>query len=428
MAKRSKTSSLDVYVGTSKVGLYVRERSGATSFRYDPKWLGSKKAFPISLSMPLSSRVWKGKECSAYFDGLLPDLEEIRSTIAAREHADSANTFDLLAVIGRDCVGALRFIPTGEDPGDPTHMKSRLLKDRDIEERLKKLGSSPLGMIDEDEGFRISLAGAQEKTAFLLHKGKWRLPIGATPTSHIFKPPIERKQDGIDLSDSHWNEWICLELCREYGLKTAKSKVLKFGKKEVIVIERFDREWKDGVLYRRPQEDLCQALGVSPDKKYQSHGGPKIIDILKFLDGSSSPYEDRLSFFKAQVLNWVLGATDGHAKNYSIELSASGFRLAPLYDIMSVYPYRLPQNRMKLAMSIGNNNRYIVDRIIPRHFYQTAQKGGIKKEDIDKIFHEIHEGTHAALSKVSKKISKTSAPKKTFNRITEGIETRLRNI
>jgi len=122
--------------------------------------------------------------------------------------------------------------------------------------------------------------------------------------------------DGADFSDTPWNEWLCLTLCRALGLETANAQVLKFDGKPVIVVERFDRVWQDGVLYRLPQEDICQALGVPPVWKYQSDGGPGIIDVPEFLNGAVAPHEDRLPFMKVQIVFWLLAAIDGHAKNF----------------------------------------------------------------------------------------------------------------
>ena len=155
MGRKRQKRVLDVYVGSSKVGSYTREPGGATSFRYDPDWLSSEKAFPISLSMPLSDRVWSGEGASSYFDGLLPDDRTVREKIAAREQADSAGIFDLLAVIGRDCVGALRFVPEGLEPGDPTEMSYRPVDDNEIARRIASLGNTPLGM-QADDDFRLA--------------------------------------------------------------------------------------------------------------------------------------------------------------------------------------------------------------------------------------------------------------------------------
>jgi len=309
---------LNVYLGSSKIGEYSRAPSGATSFRYAPDWLSSDRAFPISLSMPLSDRIWSGEGATSYFDGLLPDDRTVREKIAAREQAESAGIFDLLAVIGRDCVGALRFVPEGADPGDPTKMEYRPVTDDEIAARLASLGTNPLGLYADEDDFRISIAGVQEKTAFLQVDNQWQLPLGPTPTSHIFKPAMKVGPDGADFSDTPWNEWLCLVLCRALGLDTAKAEVRMYDSKPVIVVERFDRTWQEGVLYRLPQEDLCQALGVPPLRKYQSDGGPGIVEVMEFLNGAVAPLEDRLTFMKAQIVFWLLAAIDGHAKNFSI--------------------------------------------------------------------------------------------------------------
>lgn len=429
MGRKRKERVLDVYVGTSCVGTYTRAPGGAIAFRYAPDWLTSDKAFAISLSMPLSDKVWTGDAANAYFDGLLPDDQKVRETIAAREHADSAGTFDLLASIGRDCVGALRFVPEGEPPGDPTAMTSRPVSDDDIAPRLAALGTNPLGMATGEEDFRISIAGVQEKTAFLRVKNRWHLPLGATPTSHIFKPAMRQGASGADFSDTPWNEWLCLHLCRAFGLPAASAEVLEFGGKPAIVIERFDRLWKDHILYRLPQEDLCQALGVPPIRKYQSDGGPGIADILTFLNGAESPREDRLSFMRAQIVFWLLAAIDGHAKNFSVFLTPTGFRLTPLYDVMSVAPYpQYAPQKVKLATAAGNQKRYRLKTILPRHFYQTAQQAGTAKEDMDELFADILARIDPAIADAAALAAKAGMPSKTADAIFAGIRDRARLI
>ena len=417
MGRKRKERVLGVYVGTSCVGTYTRAPSGATAFRYTPGWLAADRAFPISLSMPLSDKV--------YFDGLLPDDQKMRETIAAREHADSAGTFDLLASIGRDCVGALRFVPEGEDPGDPEDMPRRPIDDDEIAQRLAALATNPLGIHASADEFRISLAGVQEKTAFLWLNDQWQLPLGATPTSHIFKPAMKEGPNSADFSDTPWNEWLCLKLCHSFGLPTANAEVLRFGGKPVIVVERFDRLWQGKVLYRLPQEDMCQALGIPPIRKYQSDGGPGIADILTFLNGAQSPREDRLTFMRAQIVFWLLAAIDGHAKNFSIFLTPGGFKLTPLYDVMSVAPYReYSPHKIKLAMAVGDSRHYRIKGIQRRHFYQTAQKAGIAKQDMDDLFSDILARIGPAISEAADTARQAKMPEKTVDAILSSIEKR----
>ena len=425
MGRKRQARVLEVYVGTSRVGRYTRAPDGATAFRYDPDWLSSDHAFSISLSMPLSDRIWSGEGAASYFDGLLPDDRTVREKIAAREHAESAGIFDLLAVIGRDCVGALRFVPEGADPGDPTRMDYRPVSDDEIAARLAALGTNPLGLYADEDDFRISIAGVQEKTAFLWIDNQWQLPLGPTPTSHIFKPAMKEGPDGADFSDTPWNEWLCLTLCRALGLETARTEVRVFDGKPVMVVERFDRTWQKGILYRLPQEDLCQALGVPPMRKYQSDGGPGIVDIMSFLNGAIAPYEDRLTFMKAQIVFWLLAAIDGHAKNFSIFLTPGGFRLTPLYDVMSAAPYpEFPAQKVKLAMAIGDKGYYRLSQIQLRHFYQTGKKAGLSVQNMDNLFSDLSTRMEGATTEVAALAAEAGIPELTTGPILEGVRKR----
>ncbi len=423
MGRKRKERILDVYVGSSRVGTYSRAPNGSTSFRYHQGWIASERAFPISLSMPLSNRIWSGMHANSFFDGLLPDNPAVRNKIAAREQIDSAGTFDLLSVIGRDCVGALRFVPEGLDPGDPAKMDYRPVNDEEIASRIASLGTAPLGIHATDD-FRISIAGVQEKTAFLRMNSQWQLPLGPTPTSHIFKPAMKEGPNGADFSDTPWNEWFCLALCRALGLETANTEVLIFDDKPVIVVERFDRLWLDNVLYRLPQEDICQALGVPPIQKYQSDGGPSITDILEFLNGAVAPREDRMRFMKTQIVFWLLAAIDGHAKNFSIFLTPGGYKLTPLYDVMSAAPYpEYSDHKIKLAMALGNSH-YRIKEIQPGHFYQTGQKAGLRKDDMDDIFSTLVPQIDTATTKVRALAIREGVPETTYEPILVGIKTR----
>lgn len=426
VGRKRKTAHLDIYVGSTRVGEYARSANGSTSFRYITEWVDSQKAFPISISMPLSDRLWRGREVSTFFDGLLPDEPVVRNKIASRESADSGSTFDLLSVIGRDCVGALRFIPEGRDPGNPTEMNYKPISDTDIAKRIATLDTAPLGVNAEND-FRISIAGVQEKTAFLKVDGQWQLPVGATPTSHIFKPRM--KSAVADFADSPWNEWFCLGLCRELGLNTTKADVILLDNKPVLVVERFDRAWKNGVLYRLPQEDMCQALGVSPTAKYQSEGGPSVIDIMNLLNGAISPLEDKVHFYNALVVFWLMAAIDGHAKNFSIFLTPGGYKLTPLYDVMSVAPYKsLSLHKAKLAMSFGDKGYYRLKQIQPRHLLQTAKLSGLHEGLVNDQIALILSRIDDAVQRVVVLSKKAGMPQDTAEKIVATVLTQAKKL
>ncbi|MGB6488870.1 MAG: HipA domain-containing protein, partial [Steroidobacteraceae bacterium] len=303
MARMSNRPPLRVYLNGRLVGHLRREASGAIDFTYDPTWLAWNNAIPMSLSLPLREDRYIGDPVIAVLDNLLPDNNDIRRRLAERAHAGGSDAYSLLAAVGRDCVGALQFVPEGVDTGKAGEVNAQAVTEREVAERISNLARNPLGIGENDREFRISIAGAQEKTALLYWKDNWHVPHGTTATTHILKPQIGRLPDGIDLSNNVENEHLCLELVRALGLPAARSEIKDFTGKRALVIERFDRIWtSDGRLLRIPQEDCCQALSVPPSRKYESHGGPGICDLVELLKGSDVPDEDQKTLFKAQVI------------------------------------------------------------------------------------------------------------------------------
>jgi serine/threonine-protein kinase HipA len=379
MARRRAHVPLLVLINDRLAGRLEKEPSGAVSFQYDETWLDWGPAFPISLSLPLRPATYRGEPVSAVFDNLLPDNPAIRRMVAERTGAAGADPYGLLEQIGRDCVGALQIVPADERPDPPVELSGDPLSDTDIERILANLARAPLG-VDPDDEFRISVAGAQEKTALLRLNGQWLRPRGMTPTTHILKPQLGQipTADGIiDLSNSVENEHYCLRLMEGFGLKAAQSQIARFGERKVLVVERFDRGWRGERLLRLPQEDFCQVMGVPSSRKYQSHGGPGAVDILKRLREADDPAADQAAFLKSQIIFWLIGATDGHAKNFSLFIRPGGrFALTPFYDVLTAQPAfdarAIPHRQFRLAMSVGDSRHYKVLDIQGRHFQETA--------------------------------------------------------
>jgi serine/threonine-protein kinase HipA len=158
------------------------------------------------------------------------------------------------------------------------------------------------------------------------------------------------------------------------------------GDQAVLVVERFDRAWMDGGTWiaRLPQEDFCQALGVSPANKYEHDGGPGMAKCLQSLSGSADARQDVLAFQLTQLAFCLLAATDGHAKNYSIFLQpGDAYVMTPLYDILSMWPYfgkgsnQFSRRQAGLAMAMRSKNvHYRFDTIQTRHWHQLAMKNG----------------------------------------------------
>jgi serine/threonine-protein kinase HipA len=394
MARRRTHAPLNVFLNGRLVGILRRESTEAIDFCYDPHWLSWGNAFAVSLSLPLREDRYIGAPVINVFDNLLPDSAAIRKRVAERVGAEGTDAYSLLAALGHDCAGALQFLPDGIDPGPAGGTDGQPVDDETIAALIENLAAAPLGM-GEDDDFRISIAGAQEKTALLRKDGQWFKPTGTTATTHILKPQIGRLPNGIDLSHSVENEHLCLKLLEAFGVPVAAAEIADFGERRTLIVERFDRRWtKDGRLIRLPQEDCCQALSIPPTRKYQSDGGPGLRDILELLKGSDTPDEDIAAFMRANIIFWLLGATDGHAKNFSIFLTPGGrYRMTPLYDVVSAQPsldaHRMQRKKFKLAMSVGKNRHYALGDIVPRHFVQTAAMAGIGTPLMHALFADL---------------------------------------
>lgn len=428
MGRKRAYAPLRVYQNNRLVGQLLKQSSGAIQFRYDAAWLTRDHAFPVSLSLPLREDTFHGEVVSAVFDNLLPDSDSLRHRVAEKVGARSADAYGLLEAIGHDCVGALQFIAGDDAEIDSTKIEGEPVDDAAIEQILNNLARAPLGL-QRDDAFRISVAGAQEKTALLFHDGQWLKPHGTTPTTHIFKTQIGELPNGINLTNSVENEFYCLKLFKAFGMPVNKADIKTFGETKSLVIERFDRKWKDGRLLRLPQEDSCQALSHLPTLKYQSDGGPGMVNILDLLKGSDTPAEDQKRVMKAQMLFWLMGATDGHAKNFSIFLGPDGrYALTPFYDILTAQPFlddgRIEQSQMRMAMSIGNSRHYRFHEIHGRHFAQTGKQAKLPDHIVSDAMTEIRERAKEAFDAAEASLP-ADFPEEIHNAVTRAFFARL---
>ncbi|MDD8649947.1 type II toxin-antitoxin system HipA family toxin [Escherichia coli] len=370
---------LVTWMNNQRVGELTKLANGAHTFKYAPEWLASRYARPLSLSLPLQRGNITSDAVFNFFDNLLPDSPIVRDRIVKRYHAKSRQPFDLLSEIGRDSVGAVTLIPEDETVTHPIMAWEKLTEAR-LEEVLTAYKADiPLGMIREENDFRISVAGAQEKTALLRIGNDWCIPKGITPTTHIIKLPIgEIRQPNatLDLSQSVDNEYYCLLLAKELGLNVPDAEIIKAGNVRALAVERFDRRWnaERTVLLRLPQEDY---------------------DFMKF-----------------QVFQWLIGATDGHAKNFSVFIQAGGsYRLTPFYDIISAFPVLggtgIHISDLKLAMELNasKGKKTAIDKIYPRHFLATAKVLRFPEVQMHEILSDFARMIPAALDNV-----KTSLP------------------
>jgi serine/threonine-protein kinase HipA len=434
LARKSHSRALSIWANGEHVGMWVIPATGEMELRYASSWMQSPIGRPLSLSLPfgVDERPLKGAPVQNYFDNLLPDTPEIRKRIATRFKTETVESFDLLKAIGRDCIGAVQLLGEDEEPQRVNKVDGTPLSDHDIELILQRtLGTDPLWTEDSNDEFRISLAGAQEKTALLRSGGKWLLPHGSTPTTHILKLPIGFIGSGkVDFNSSVENEWLCLAILRAFGLPVANADIMTFGRQKVLCVERFDRLYspRRRAWLRLPQEDFCQALGVASHMKYEDQGGPGMQSIADILQHSTRAEFDLATFMCAHILFWMLAAPDGHAKNFSIRLLARGrFEMTPLYDVMSIWPVEgdgpslWSWHKAKLAMAMRGTSgkHYRMRDVMRRHFNHTARLCHYGS-DAEPLITGILERTPGVIESVSSSLP-PGFPQRVASRIFKGL-------
>ena len=392
MGRPTRARSLAVWMNGERVGTWTLPARGDQTFTYAESWLRSSQFRPLSLSLPagFGTSTLSGDAVESWFDNLLPDSEVIRRRAQTRFQTASTSAFDLLAAIGRDCAGAVQLLPPDQEPSGIDRIEAKPLSDQEIGRRLRAVTASPApgSLGPAADALRLSVAGAQEKTAFLWHNNQWCLPLGSTPTTHLFKLPMGVIGEGqIDFSSSVENEWLCGRLLMAYGLPVASTEMARFDGERCLMVQRFDRRLHASGTYwlRLPTEDCCQATSTPAANKYENNVGPGMVAIAELLAHSSVP-SDLTTFFKAQVLFWMLRAIDGHAKNFSLFLTPGGrFQLTPLYDVLSAWPVigrgsgQWPQQKLKMAMAwFGEKGRYTKPlEITGRRMLLTAKRLGL---------------------------------------------------
>lgn len=435
IARARLSNRLDLWMNGLPVGYWENVR-GIERLVYFDSWIDDEQGRPLSLSLPFTpgNQPYRGQVVTDYFDNLLPDSDRIRRRIALRYRTGGTSPFELLTTLGRDCVGALQILPAGEAPTDLMRIVGRPLSESNIAQLLRETTATPhAGEHESVDNLRLSIAGAQEKTALLRLEGQWLLPEGNTPTTHILKLPLGLVGNmRADMRTSVENEWLCSKIIAAYGLPVAPCDIVRFDDAKALAVERFDRrlasegKW----IVRLPQEDMCQATGTPGLDKYEADGGPGIDQVMEVLDGSSRATDDRRNFFLTQIIFWLLAATDGHAKNFSIALlPGSRYVSTPLYDVLSAHPVigrgrnHIAPQRVALAMAVrGRNRHYRIDGIYPRHWIAQGQRVGFASAEIEQMIARIVQDTPRVIERVSAQIP-TDFPDDVADAVFSGMRT-----
>lgn len=363
--------TLYVYINNNLEGSLTNNENGKISFQYD-----KNAEMPLSLSLPLQNELYTEEKCHGFFNGLLPENDETRRMIARKYGINANSDFAILKAIGYDCPGAISFISdkSNSELAEYYEIKGKAINTEELEKFINELPQKPLGTGVKD--LRLSLAGAQTKTAVLLINNEIYLPDRHTPTSHILKPAIKGLKETVE------NEYICLKVAEKLGIRTPEVKICNAGKTKFLLIERFDREIQNNKIKRLHQEDFCQALNIASAYKYEIDGGVNFHQAFELLKRTSKPAIYIKEFINLIIFNYLILNNDAHGKNFSLlHLENGKIELAPAYDILCTKAYAKTTNNM--AMSIGDC--YNVGNITPVHFKRLANDVGISYPQLCKI-------------------------------------------
>lgn len=386
-------------------GHIEQSSSGNLSFHYDEQYRSNPNATPLSLSMPLVATKYTKKEILPFLQGLLPDSETALKAMARRYDVSAKSPFALLQHIGADVAGALQILPPGHLSTD-SHLSRntlRLVDSAEVGQMLRRVMDEYESGTDYSGNVgHFSLAGAQPKIALCKQGSSWAIPEDATPTTFILKP-VTGDIRRIDVV-----EQLTMMAAARLGNRVANSELMSIDGIDVFVTERYDREHKGGEVRRIHQEDLCQALSISPEKKYQRRdGGPGVAAIAKLI--SSLRFEsDRehvgRAFYNAFAFNIIAGCTDAHAKNYSVILTGQQVRLAPLYDVASYAAYWDGSSSIRSSMSV--DGEYTLQKISAEMLVSVGKHFGLTEEAaeiVDRIRRGLRPAFESARDELVKK-------------------------
>lgn len=338
--------SLDVYLHGERIGGLDRATGTDYLFAYTAEVVSAagEGAVVLSHSLPVRAEGYDAMATRTFFDGLLP--EDVRRDEIARELRVSPNDgFALLERIGRDCAGAIVIVPAGEEVGQ-TDAGVSWLGPEELEELVERLPERPLGIAREGRRMRLSLAGVQRKLTLIRSgSGQFGEPGPDAPSTHLIKPQYDE-----EYPDLAYNEMFCMQVARCAGLAVAETELGEIAGRPCLISRRFDRSSDGTRTTRLHQEDLCQALGVSSNLKYQEHSGPGFAAFCGLLREIGRGADVDFAV-RAAVCNFLLGNGDAHGKNFAILFAERGRQLAPLYDLVSTAVYDLDT---AMAMSIGD--------------------------------------------------------------------------
>lgn len=407
---------LKVYLNASHAGFLAWDSElNVFSFRYIPDYLRSVGAVPISKSLPLREDAFDALASRTFFENLLPP-EVVRRKLEKILHHDWRNTFAFLKELGGDCAGAISLCPEDAEPGS-VNDSIRELSEDEADEILRALPERPLlqGLV---EGYRISVAGAQDKLVARVRDNRLALPLYGSASTHIVKPEMSICRGSVE------NECFCQRLAARLGIAAAKASILDIKSRAYYVSERYDREEDRGIVRRILQEDFCQAMGVPAEEKYESDGGPSAVRCFRFLRDAGFGFPALSRFIDALAFNFIIGNADAHAKNFSILYRDGKASLAPLYDTLSTAAY--PNLTPRMAMRIGDARDF--NEVTASSFDLFAMKCDINPKFVRERIARLSDELSGAIDDITAELSDAGHPSALYKDIAIQSQRRLKQL
>ena len=266
------------------------------------------------------------------------------------------------------------------------------LPQKNLVEYIQNVNTRPL--LKAKEKLRLSLAGAQEKLPLLYKDGEFYLPRNGAPSTHIIKP-----SGNGELSA---NEYFCMKLAEYSGIPVPHVEFRQKDDAEFLLVERYDRIFQNNKISRIHQEDVCQALGILSEYKYQNDGGPSIAAIYNLLkEKTTIPLLEMQSFLQYVLFNFIIGNCDAHGKNYSIMYKNNSIKLTPIYDTVCTLAY--PNLTNKLSMKIGKHSE--IKKVNKDDLSILAEQLGLKVKTVNNIYFELFDKVCKAIEIIKKDLS-----------------------
>lgn len=347
----ARADALNVFLGSTRLGEIKRRGPSRYRFSYASEALEghAQGAIVLSASLPVQADVFTPSHTAPFFEGLLPE-GAVRAAIARSFHLSEEDGFGLLKELGAECAGAVAVLAPSVEPAPAGGGHLRPLNDEQLSSLVEDLPRNPLGVDSESDGVRLSLGGIQHKLVLArAADGQFMQPLDGAPSTCLLKPEFGQYDDLVA------NEAFCMKVGERSGLRVASTQILEIESRSCLYVKRFDRDLdRRERVVRVHQEDICQALGLLPAAKYEENGGPGIFDVVDLFRRLRASFmaRDINDFIHATLLNFLLGNSDAHGKNFALLYETNqGPRLAPLYDIVSTAVY--PDVTERMAMAIG---------------------------------------------------------------------------